>query len=196
MDHQTLRMFVREVETQCRLALLGYEELESRVHAIFQDSPGPFIQDSLSFMRVQCFLSHAAGVSKLFWPKGDDLSDPRKALDAGSVATVKAREARNYLEHFNERLEKWSQLSIRPEMRDAPLDMVVFPLSEFAGTQKSRIEGFDTTNWLRALDPNEMEFFLRDQRDISKWDTVSLKQLAAGLRTIHERATAWLSSHS
>lgn len=118
-----LEMAVREVSTQCKLAL-----------ASFQVFAAPPINTDIPFLAIQAFLSHCANASKMLqaeqepghsskfregwrdvyrWLRRFGLFKPKStigdilAFPSSSVIHREGREFRNNLEHYDQRLFKW-----------------------------------------------------------------------------------------
>jgi len=123
------------------------------------------------FFFAYSFLLHTANVSKLIWPNpsvfgpekkkvGDKVADLvalhdsrgpaiRQGLDIqGDVWSIKSKDLRNDLEHYDERLEGWYVTSPRRNMAD----MGLMP--------RNAISGLDDPDFRRNLDPQSLVFYI------------------------------------
>ena len=144
MEKMVLRIFQREVERQCKFALMAAKDLNSALQAGDMDR---------IWYSVQAFLVAAGNVSKLCWPslprvlklkwhvlkkrrlewrkslkeRGTEL---RKSLSVHRRSPLTPRKFRNHFEHFDERLQKWATSSERRNFADSnvgPPNMIVGP---------------------------------------------------------------------
>ncbi len=150
MKTMFLRIFQREVERQCKFALLAVEDLNQafKVH-----------DSDRIWYSIQSFLVAAGNVSKLLWPpkqgsrkRGEIL---RNSLGVAANSPLEPRILRNHFEHFDERLESWATISGRVNFADSN----VGPLSG--------ITGLDPSDYLRNFDPVTMTItFHGDEYDV------------------------------
>jgi hypothetical protein len=114
MDATTLEMFKRELEKQCRFALMAYNDLMEILKQVLKAKKAEDIKRQ-EVERIWCsihaFLMAAGNISKIFWPpkskysqRGDEL---RKSLSVDGDSPLGIRKPRNYLEHFDEYLQEW-----------------------------------------------------------------------------------------
>jgi len=136
METMVLRIFQREVERQCKFALIAAQDLSQALQASDMDR---------IWYSIQAFLVAAGNISKLLWPpkrllpkRGAEL---RASLSVGDDSPLEPRTFRNHFEHFDERLEQWATSSERHNFADSnvgPPDMIV---------------GFEPEDYLRNFDP-------------------------------------------
>ena len=101
-ERQIADIFLNEVTNQCKFALMAIEDLKQAVNS----------NNALRiWYSIHAFLTATGDISKLLWPikrqyhkRGAKL---RKSLCIDDNSPLKKREFRNYLEHFDERLENW-----------------------------------------------------------------------------------------
>jgi hypothetical protein len=136
MDETLRSIFMREVERQCKFALLAGQDLAQALQGGEMDR---------IWYSVQSILVAAGNISKLLWPpgighkvRGEDL---RKALNVTNGSPLEPRTFRNHFEHFDERLEDWATASQRRNF----VDSNVMP--------PGAIAGIDPADYLRNLDP-------------------------------------------
>ncbi len=149
MDATNLEMFKRELENQCRFALMAYNDLTEILKAL-QSKKVEREDVERIWSSIHAFLVTAGNISKILWPKpnskysdrGDAL---RKNLSIGddSPFSWQNRGARNYLEHFDEYLEEWIKLG-RTHYADSSfgsLDLI-----------KAKEDGLELRDFLRYFD--------------------------------------------
>lgn len=119
MDETTFQMFKGELEKQCRFALMAHDNLIEILKHVLQTKRAEDIKREdveRMWSSIHSFLVAAGNISKIFWPPNSKYSDRgdalRKNLSIGndSPFSPSYRKARNYLEHFDEYLEKWIKL--------------------------------------------------------------------------------------
>ena len=123
MEMIVLRIFQREVERQCKFALIAAQDLNQALKASDMDRV---------WYSVQAFLIAAGNVSKLLWPPKPLLpergADLRASFSVGDDSPLEPRKFRNHFEHFDERLEQWATSSERRNFADSnvgPPGMIV-----------------------------------------------------------------------
>jgi hypothetical protein len=103
VEKEILKVFQREVERQCRFALMAVEELNQSLKSCNMDG---------IWYSIQSFLVAVGNVSKLLWPPNSRFSgrgiDLRKSLSVDDDSPLAPRTFRNHFEHFDERLEDWA----------------------------------------------------------------------------------------
>jgi hypothetical protein len=104
MEKYLKRLFVFELRHQCNLAITGYNEMSRSISKQTGDNV---------WSALESFLTAAAKISKIFWPlkskteyekRGEEL---RTLFKIEKTVAFRNRCPRNYLEHFDERLEDW-----------------------------------------------------------------------------------------
>ena len=143
METMTLRIFQREIERQCRFAIIAAGELTEGLTNDNQD---------LAWYAMQNLLIAIGNVSKIFWPskefknRGEEL---RENLGVEDDCPLRPRGLRDSFEHFDERLEKWAKSSERHNFID----------SNIAGPND--IAGVDVKDYLRNFDPSSWTLTFR-----------------------------------
>ena len=101
MDNHLSKLFLMEIQQQCKFAISDYTRLALAIS----------IPDNYAlFHLLQSFLIAAANISKILWPmksyaqRGQDL---RSSLSIDETSPLKTKNPRNIFEHFDERLEEW-----------------------------------------------------------------------------------------
>jgi hypothetical protein len=167
LNEHVTKIFVREIARQAEDALHSKGCLDD---AIARDTAKEI------FRHLENFLNSATKVSLLLWPprdtgkaRGEHL---RTLLKVTQRNPLQLRVARNHLQHFDDRLDKWAATTANGNY----VDSNVGPLSNF------RIGG-DATPVLRHYDPASRIFTFRSEDfDIGK--------LAAEVKKISDAASA------
>ena len=138
MEKFLLRQFQREVERQCRFALLAFEDVDKS----YSQGAGQRF-----WFSVQNLLVSIGRVSRLLWPPEDTHSERgrelRESLDVRDDFLLRAREIVEYFEQFEERLENWHETSESHRFFDSYTE----PLDVLAETKPGdRFRGFDIEN--------------------------------------------------
>lgn len=100
MNEEHLRLYLWEIEEQCRYALKAWTLIQSP-----QTDP-----DTEPWYSIQAFLVATANISKFLWPnprkkaRGEQLRDFLSVQDG---SPLKWRKVRDSFEHFDERLDSW-----------------------------------------------------------------------------------------
>ena len=135
MEKFLLRQLQREVERQCRFAILAFEDLN-----------GSYTNDAghRFWFSVQNLLTTLGRVSRLLWPPEDSNSERgtelRESLGVQGDSLLRAREIVEYFEQFEERLENWYESSEKHRFFDSYTE----PLDVLANTEPGdRFRGFD-----------------------------------------------------
>lgn len=164
MDTRILRIFQREVERQCKFAIMAAQDLDNALQPIDHDK---------LWYSVQSLLVAAGNISKLFWPsdpqipeRGDEL---KESLSIEDDSPLGPRNFRNHFEHFDERLDTWATSS-----RDSNfVDSNVGP--------PGMIAGIDPQNYLRNFDTTNFAVTYRG-------DVYDLRPVIDAIESLHERA--------
>ena len=135
MRKMTLRIFQREIERQCKFAIIAIEQTKVGLANNNFD---------LVWYAIQNFLVAVGNISKIFWPpnqkyqmRGEEL---RKSLGIEHNSPIQPRSFRNHFEHFDERLESWAASSKRRNFVDSNIG------------PPNMIAGIDTEDFLRSFD--------------------------------------------
>jgi len=147
MDNFISGIFYREIERQCKFALIASEDIQKSLMSNFND------KDRLWYS-LQTFLIAVGNISKILWPpnkkytnRGQDLLQ-KIGIDDNSF--IKTRDFRNYFEHFDERLEDWARQSKSRNFVDSNI-----------GSITNAITGIDPKDFIRNFDPNTFELTFR-----------------------------------
>ena len=107
MTPEQLHIYTEETYIHAQLALSNYQTFRNIV-----DNPDTR-QHKEAWMYLQCFLSHFGMVSKLlFAPTGNRRAKDRATelsahLETSNVSALNNRDARNAVEHLDERMDNW-----------------------------------------------------------------------------------------
>jgi hypothetical protein len=171
MDPKLLRIFEREVERQCRMALVSAGDMGIALPA----------QDQLRFwMSAQGFLISCANISKALWGQAGAESVPREPLRASlrvsDQSLLRPTRFRNNFEHFDERIMQWWDSSPRRNFLD---DSIV---------TEGAIVGLDQSDMFRHFDPST--------GDLRFWaDTFNVRAVVAELMPLQAIAAAAVERH-
>ena len=136
MDEFTKKIFVIELEKQCRFALNAVGQLQSSLKHLnsLEQEKSAFFHAEV-FRSIHSFLTHASNVSKILWPgtvpkqkhnEPDNqyqqrirnikravlrATELRNELGLPKEHILKSRKLRNHLEHFDERIDDWEEHS-------------------------------------------------------------------------------------
>lgn len=140
MEKMVLRIFQREIERQCKFAIIAREQIEA----------GLLNRDlDIVWYAIQNFLVAVGNMSKVIWPinqkyenRGKEL---RRSLGIKDNSPIQTRNFRNHFEHFDERLEKWATSSKRHNF----IDSNIGPVSKMVGIrdQEDCLRNFNPTSW-------------------------------------------------
>ncbi len=191
MDEFTKRIFVGELKAQCRFALnavgqLNFSLQQLNIRDLEQEKSEYF--HSEVFRGIHSFLTHASNVSKILWPgapkqKSDESDEHyqqrigkiekvhramdramelRKELGLPSEHTLKNRQLRDHLEHFDERIDDWEENS---ENKNFAQDTI---------GPENAIVGLAKTDMMRWFNPTNGTFLFRGE-------TFSLQDIATAI---------------
>lgn len=137
MEIRLLRLFQREVERQCKYAIMAHENLKQALQSHDMER---------LWYSVQNLLVAVGNISKLLWDKThpERRAALRTSLNIPDDSPLKPRFFRNKFEHFDDCLEQWATSSERHNFADSnvgPPDMIVgFEPGDY-------LRNFDTTNF-------------------------------------------------
>lgn len=141
-----LDMFQREVNRQCKFALIAVEGMEP---ALRTDRP----DFDRFWYSVQAFLVAVGNISKLLWPSNPHIPERgrelRELLLVDDESILAPRRFRNHFEHFDERLEDWATSSDRHNVADSNIG------------PPSMIVGLDPSDFLRNFDTSRFAITFR-----------------------------------
>ena len=164
MEKLVVRVFLDEVERQCRYAHSAFQDLVSALHEGDTDCV---------FFAAHSLLVAVANVSKLLWPAGKDHEargkQLREILQVRDDCPVSSRSFRNHFEHFDERLDRWARSSKRRNFADSNIGPPGF------------ISGLDPEDYMRTLDPTSLTLTFHG-------DSYDLRGIMEALRPIHTAA--------
>jgi len=179
MDDDLVATFIRETLLQCEYALKAYDDFSLALQ--FYRSGD---STELVFYHIQTFLITAAMVSKLLWPPQSNRRARgvrlRTELGLRGDLTVRTREFRDHIEHFDERLHDYEKPQ-HPEL-GGPLylDLVVSPTSD--------IPSYQTWEKHRFLHSESRKFHFYGK-------ALPLADVASELEEIRGKCHDWLVSH-
>jgi hypothetical protein len=167
-ERQVADIFLYEVTNQCKFALMAFEDLTQALSS----------NDTLRiWYSIHAFLAATGNISKLLWPikpryqkRGAML---RKSLSIGDNSPLKRREFRDYLEHFDERLENW----VKATRSQSYIDL------SFGFLDKETLIdlGHDPKDILRYFNHEEFVVIFRD-------DTLSLRPSIDAVKELKMKA--------
>jgi len=140
MEKRVLRIFQREIERQCKFAIIAREQIKAGLLNSDLD---------IVWYAIQNFLVAVGNMSKVFWPinqkyenRGKEL---RRSLGIKDNSPIQPRNFRNRFEHFDERLEEWATSSKRQNFIDSNIGLV----SKMVGIvdQEDCLRNFNPTSW-------------------------------------------------
>lgn len=141
VDLMLLRLHQRQIEHQCRAALLALDAAQQGLDANDQH---------VFWASVQSFLTAAANISKTLWGSGGRLAQAReglrKSLGVPEDSPLASTDLRNHLEHFDERLDRWYATSDSHNFVDFAI-----------GPKGRTVVGPDETDMFRQFDPETAE---------------------------------------
>lgn len=146
-------------------------------------------QTRLVWFALTAFLSHAAMMSKYLDPIGKDevkvvrKDTLRQLLGVAAKSEVIPRDARDNVEHFDERLDGWIGTDNQTILESVLPDRAAYRQLRAA---EKRVR--------RVLLLNE-KIFISEKRDRSKFE-VDLASLHAEVKRIGDAADAWVSTKS
>jgi hypothetical protein len=174
MDTFLQRVYIGEIKSQARFALNAVGALNQALQNTREFKGGGerhnFFHAEV-FRQTHSFLTHASNVSRLFWPpaprkkKGEDpdtfaarlafTTDRGTSLVAlfelDDSSPLKSRVLRDHLEHYDERLDHWSNTSQRRNIA-----------SDTIGPANA-IVGLDPSDTMRWFDPTTNAFRFRGE---------------------------------
>jgi len=176
MDDHIRSVFLMELKKQCEFALGAVNQINNALQAT-RNRELPPDQSSYAhnevFRGLHSFLTHTSNISRILWPpipqkrKNESNSDyvkrfkklPRversdalkEFLEIDDHHILKERRLRDHLEHYDERLDHWSESS---ERRNIVSDMIGDP---------SAIVGIDDADRMRTFNPNGAKYIFRGE---------------------------------
>jgi len=142
-------IYLEEIKLQCEYALQAFNEIK---YALKQGYSKEL------FRAAHHFLVHVGNVSKILWPSREKEEYKQKRAEcraktmrdiigiSESDHPLKGRKLRNHLEHYDTRLDDWSENSVNRVY----VDMNVAPRGE--------IQVGGSENYLRNFDPNTFNY--------------------------------------
>ncbi len=139
MEKMVLKIFQREIERQCKFAIIAIEQTKAGLESNNLD---------IVWYAIQNFLVAAGNISKIFWPPNSTYQkrreELRKSLSIKDDSPIRPRNFRNHFEHFDERLENWATSSKRHNFVDSNIG----PSNMIAGIDPDDfLRNFNPTNW-------------------------------------------------
>jgi len=142
MDTWVLRIFQKEIERQCKFALIAEQDLKAAL---------PSHEFDRIWYSIQAFLVAVGNISRILWPIKPLLVDRgaeiRKSLFVDDNSPLEPRKFRNHFEHFDERLENWASSSSQSPIRGFIDSNVGPPVRIMGCDQNDYHTNFDTTTF-------------------------------------------------
>jgi hypothetical protein len=155
MEKMVLKIFQREIERQCKFAIIAVEQIKMGLADTNLD---------LVWYAIQSFLVAVGNISKIFWPSNSKYQNPkyqkyqkrgeelRKSLSIEDDSPIRPRNFRNHFEHFDERLENWATSSKRHNFVDSNIG------------PSNMITEIDPEDFLRNFDPTSWTLTFRGDK--------------------------------
>lgn len=151
--------YLREIVIQGQYALMSVQAMNAILEA--KGSAVAF------FREAQSFLNQAAAMSRILWPPKTHTPTAvaraehlRKVLEVTESHPLRRRTLRDHLEHFDERLDRWSQETTHGTI----IDLTIGPATQFVGG-----EAVSRGDFLRVYEPERKVFTFRgDEFDIQE----------------------------
>ena len=159
MEKATLQSFQMEVEKQCRFALMALQDLNQALNEVLKSKDAKDIKRKdieRIWYSIHAFLTASANISKLFWPPDSphaERAELRQSLSVGDDSPLAKRTPRNYLEHFDNRLEKWAKSTKSHRY----IDLSIGSLDEI----KAKDPDADPGDFLRFFDYKKFAVYFR-----------------------------------
>jgi hypothetical protein len=173
LDRKALKMFQREVERQCKFALMAYDDL----HEALRNNDMWRV-----WYFVQTLLNALGNISYLLWPpsprikgRGERL---RESLCVEDDSPLKARRFRDHFTHFDERLDDWALSSENRDYADSNVGV-----TPGKGVLFWFAEGEYFRNIVRTDNPFEFTITFRGE-------TLSLPPMIEAVRELAQKAGA------
>jgi hypothetical protein len=137
VDLMLMRLHQRQIEHQCRAALLALDVAQHGLNTSDHD---------VFWAGIQSFLTAAANISKTLWGSRGRRSQARaglrRSLGVPEDSPLASTDLRNHLEHFDERLDRWHATSMSHNFVDFAI-----------GPKGRTVVGLDETDMFRQFDP-------------------------------------------
>ncbi|WP_055134548.1 hypothetical protein [Pseudomonas mediterranea] len=203
MENEILRIYLGELETQSIMAINAAKPLDEIMASYYYvedlTAENKNYLHKNTFRVIHSFLTHLSNVSRLIWPPAisprqncfcgkpkanglvcntcvarDRSAAILKALELqGQEHVLRERTLRDHLEHFDERIDHWTQ---NTKMKCYVQDYI---------GPKDGFYGIDQADMMRQYDPTTGDFTFRGE-------TYSLPMLFEGAKDIRARAQAAL----
>lgn len=196
MDEFTKEIFVRELQAQCRFALNAVGQINFCLKQLnsrgLEPEKSSYFHSEV-FRGIHSFLTHASNVSKILWPglpkqKPNESKEQykqriskikkvyramelRNELELPEEHTLRNRQLRNHLEHFDERIDDWSEHS---ESKNFAQDII---------GPENAIVGLAKTDIMRWFNPTNGTFLFRGE-------TFSLQDITTALENLLQISVA------
>lgn len=194
MDNFLQSVYVGEVKKQAIFSIHAILALNQALRALNDPRNTGEQRKQLHaevFRQTHSFLTHASNVSRLFWPpklnrkRGESNEDYKQRVqftrERGTKlralfaiteqSPLKSRDLRDHLEHYDERLDHWSNTS---QHRNICSDTIGPP---------NAIVGLAPTDMMRWFDPTTNSFLFRGE-------SYALQPLATEISILPEKADA------
>ena len=201
LNDEELAYFVREVELQCSFAILAHEQLNNR----FAEKRD-FNADDLRIFNLYAFavVTHIGNISKLFDSPRCCSEDPRyrrkrdiaiarckqlkETLDVSDSMLFLGRKTRNYLEHYDERLEDWLHKPERKPMFDMGIEIRSRRTRTESGWHSTSLPPSQDKDYHRYYDPSSHRLYVNQR-------SFQLDKVVFQIKPLRCRAERWLKEH-
>lgn len=196
------RVYVSEIKAQAQYAINAVDALNNALRGLnapSRDRESGNLCRSEVFRQTHSFLTHSSNISRLFWPimPKPKKGEARSAIDNRAAFTeergktlrtlfsidqsnpLKSRTLRDHLEHYDERLDHWSNTS---KNRNVASDTI---------GPANAIFGLDPSDTMRWFDPIRKAFRFRGEEFELQSLATAVVQVFVSAKEIEERL--WLS---
>lgn len=179
MNKEQITWFMQEIQMHCFGAEVAFKGLSEFI------SDPKTKQTRFVWFELNSFLAHSAMISKYLSPiytsalKTDRKNSLREALKVDKDSDVLPRNARDNIEHFDERIDNWCTKDI-----NTTLEMV------FNDRKKYEFFNYDKKGVKRLLIMDEM-IFISENRDGTRFE-LKLQPIFEEVMRIKEEAEQWL----
>lgn len=183
LNDYEITWYMDEIRMHGMCAEMEYHQLDK----LLQDDRSR--QTRLVWFALTAFLSHAAMMSKYLDPIGKDevravrKDTLRQLLGVAAKSEVLPRDARDNVEHFDERVDGWVGTDNQSILESVLPNRAAY---QYLRIEKKRVR--------RVLLLNEM-IFISEKRDQSKFE-LDLASLHAEVKRIGDAADSWINTKS
>jgi len=176
MDNYLKRVFINEVNNQCRFAIFAFNNIRISSTNLKLE----LINNYIPFYYIHSFLTHTGNLSKILWPNPNDEKLQsrgevlRQELNIIEDLYIKNRKFRNHIEHYDERIDRWAESSERRNFADMNIM-----------SSLNVILGIDPKDFFRTFNPEEMIFYFNH-------DEYHLVQAVKEIEDTYDKSKEWL----